>query len=174
MFRSLSAPISSASALTFPADEANCRRFAFRPADCRRSVFRLAADRKIFFLSPCCRRRPVAEARNSSRRRPVAPTTHLRPAWCGERGRRRPATDADANALLPKPTLPPCRHCSPLVWPFPSSQPSLPRRLLLSSWPSRSPGRHPLMSLSHLILWSRSAGLLSRRGCPGNLESTLS
>ena len=150
-----------------------------------------------------------------SRRRPVDPTTHLRPAWCGERGRqrpaddadanallpkptptpccycscfclaipvycscfclplllaqdtdalplplpsegergrRRPAADADANALLPKPTLTPCRYCSACVWPFPSSRPSLPRWLLLSSWPSRPPCRHPLMSLSLLIL----------------------
>ena len=131
-------------------------------------------------VSPCCHRwsslltKPTADALPSalqtpclppcrlptlclppcSCRRPVAPTTHLRPAWCGERGRRRPAADADANALLPKPTLTPFRYCSAFVWPFLSSRPSLPRRLLLSSWPSRPSWRHPLMSLSLLILWS--------------------
>ena len=48
---------------------------------------------------------------------PSALQTHLHPAWCGERGRRRPTADANANALLPKPT--PCRYCSCLCLAIP-------------------------------------------------------
>ena len=69
------------------------------------------------------------------------------------------SVDADALQLTPTPT-PCCRSrrrrlaatARAFVWPFPSSRPSLPRWLLLSSWPSRPPCRHPLMSLSLLIL----------------------
>ena len=44
-------------------------------------------------------------------------------------------------------------HCHQIIFPAP-----------ISTWPSLSPRRHPLRSLSPL----------SRRGCPGNAESTLS
>ena len=44
-------------------------------------------------------------------------------------------------------------HCCQIIFPAP-----------ISTWPSLSPRRHPLRSLSPL----------SRRGCPGNPESTLS
>ena len=112
-------------------------------------------------------RSPATLPCGTALRRPVTPCDAALPP-CHRRRRSAFLRSAfDAAAALPL-----FGHlcCSP-VWPFPSCRPPPPclsysasSQLLISSWSSRPPCRHPLMSLSPL----------SRRGCPGNPESTLS